>query len=136
MMKLTFKPAAKTYLKTKIPENSQVILTTDDGSNNYSSIGATCELADKFQLIILKQADPDFSITLENNDNLQMHILPAEQYLFGDHLNVDFVHDRLSLNDKSGILDSSLSIVDWRNVTPETEEQLREKMKKIGDQIC
>lgn len=136
MMKLTFKPAAKTYLKTKIPKNSQVILTTDDGSNNYSSIGATCELADKFQLIILNQADPDFSVVLENNNDLQMHLLPAEQYLFGDNLNIDLVHDRLSLNDKSGILDSSLSVVDWRNISPETEAELREKMKKIGDQIC
>lgn len=135
-MEITFKSAAQNYLAAKIPENAQVILTTDDGSNNYSSIGATCELADKFQLIILNQADPDFSIKLENNANLHMHILPAEQYLFGDNLNVDFVHGRLALNDKSGILDSALSVVDWRNVSPETEEQLREKMKKIGDQIC
>lgn len=52
-MKITIKPAAQEFLAKIIPTNGHVILTTDDDSNKYSSIGATCELADKFQLIIL-----------------------------------------------------------------------------------
>ncbi len=135
-MKLDIKSDAKAYLSNKIPVGSQVILTTDDGSTNYSSLGATCELADKFQLIVLKNADPKFNVPIENNANYHLNILPAEQYLFGNDLVIDIRHNTLTLSDNSGILDSALSVVDWRNVEPETEIQLREKMQKIGDQIC
>ncbi|MQS75199.1 iron-sulfur cluster biosynthesis family protein [Companilactobacillus halodurans] len=135
-MKIDIKAPAKKYLADKIPVGSQVILTTDDGSNNYSSIGATCELADKFQLIILNKPDKDFNEPLQNNAGYQMNILPFEDYLFGSGLNIDFSHDALVLSDNGGALDSALAVVDWRNVKPETEEQLRKKMQKIGDQIC
>lgn len=136
IMNLTIKPSAQEYLENKIPENSVVILTTDDGSTKYSSIGATCELADKFQLIILNKEDPDFSTVLENNAGYKMSLLPAEEYLFGTDLNVDFNHGTLSLRDKSGILDSNLSVVDWRNVAPADEADRLNMMKTLGDQIC
>ncbi|GEO46622.1 iron-sulfur cluster biosynthesis family protein [Companilactobacillus kimchii] len=135
-MELTFTNHAEKYLNTIIPEDSNLILTTDDGSNNYSSVGATCELADKFQLIILKESDPNFNETLDTNTNYHLNILPFENYLYGNGLTVDFDHGTLVLKDNGGILDSALSVVDWRNVKPETEKHLREKMLKIGDQIC
>ena len=135
-MKINIKPAAQKYLAEKIPSGSHVILTTDDGSNNYSSIGATCELADKFQLIIVNQPDTKFSTVIENNAGYKMNMLPFEEYLFGNGLNLDFSHGALVLGDNGGAMDRAVSVVDWRNVTKETEEELREKMKRIGDQIC
>lgn len=136
MMKITIKPAAQEFLAKIIPTNGHVILTTDDGSNKYSSIGATCELADKFQLIILNQDDPKFSTILENNTGYDIRMLPAEEYLLGVDLNIDLKNTKLILQDKSGILDSNLSVVDWRNVAPETEKERFETMQRLGDQIC
>ncbi|WP_119326169.1 iron-sulfur cluster biosynthesis family protein [Companilactobacillus musae] len=135
-MKITIKPAAQEFLAKIIPTNGHVILTTDDGSNKYSSIGATCELADKFQLIILNQDDPKFSTILENNTGYDIRMLPAEEYLLGVDLNIDLKNTKLILQDKSGILDSNLSVVDWRNVAPETEKERFETMQRLGDQIC
>jgi len=40
------------------------------------------------------------------------------------------------LKDNSGILDGALSLVDWRNVKPETAKERREKMLALGDKIC
>lgn len=135
-MKITIKPAAQEFLAKIIPTNGHVILTTDDDSNKYSSIGATCELADKFQLIILNQDDPKFSTILENNTGYDIRMLPAEEYLLGVDLNIDLKNTKLILQDKSGILDSNLSVVDWRNVAPETEKERFETMQRLGDQIC
>lgn len=63
-------------------------------------------------------------------------MLPAEEYLLGVDLNIDLKNTKLILQDKSGILDSNLSVVDWRNVAPETEKERFETMQRLGDQIC
>ena len=135
-MKATFKPEALQYLTDKIPSGSIVILTTDDGSNKYSSIGATCELADKFQLIILNQTDDHFSIKVENNANYQLSMTETEKYLVSDNITIGFDHGTLTLRDKSGILDNALAVIDWRNVSPESEKDRLNEMVTLGDQIC
>jgi len=66
-MKINIKDEAKTYLANKIPAGSKMILTTDDGSNKYSSLGGSCAIGDKFQLVILKDDDPNYTIPLEND---------------------------------------------------------------------
>ena len=43
-MKINIKDDAQAYLADKIPAGSQVILTTDDGSNKYSSLGGSCAI--------------------------------------------------------------------------------------------
>lgn len=111
-MNLTFTENARKYLTKIIPTNSELILTTDDGSNGYSSIGATCELADKFQLIILKNTDSNFNEILDTNTSYRINILPFEDYLYGKGLAIDFSHGSLVLKDDGGILDSALSVVD------------------------
>ena len=135
-MKITIKPEAQTYLTDKIPSGSIVILTTDDGSNKYSSVGATCALADKFQLIILNQPDDNFTVPIANEVNYHLSMAAYEQYLVSDHLTLGYDHGTLTLKDKSGILDNNLSIIDWRNVKPETEKERLNKMETLGDQIC
>ncbi|KRO00801.1 iron-sulfur cluster biosynthesis family protein [Companilactobacillus kimchiensis] len=135
-MKLNIKDEAKTYLANKIPAGSRVILTTDDGSNKYSSLGGSCAIGDKFQLVILKDADSDYTTELENNAGYEMSTLPSYEYLLGNGLNIDLVHNTLALRDNGGILDGALGVVDWRNVKPETAAERREKMEKLGDKIC
>ncbi|WP_047999965.1 iron-sulfur cluster biosynthesis family protein [Lactiplantibacillus herbarum] len=135
-MKINIKDDAQAYLADKIPAGSQVILTTDDGSNKYSSLGGSCAIGNKFQLVILKAADPNFTIELENNAGYDMHAAPADEVYLGNGLNIARWHSGLALKDDSGILDGALSVVDWRNVSPETEAERREAMKTIGTKIC
>lgn len=135
-MKINIKAEAQTYLKDKIPAGSRVILTTDDGSNKYSSLGGSCAIGNKFQLVILKADDPDYTTTLENNAGYDMHTAPADEDFLGNGLNIDRWHNALALKDDSGMLDGALAVVDWREVTPETEAERREKMQTIGTKIC
>jgi len=135
-MKINIKDDAQAYLADKIPAGSQVILTTDDGSNKYSSLGGSCAIGNKFQLVILKAADPNFTIELENNAGYDMHAAPADEDYLGSGLNIARWHSGLALKDDSGILDGALAVVDWRNVSPETEAERREKMQTIGTKIC
>jgi len=135
-MKINIKDVAKTYLADKIPAGSTVILTTDDGSNQYSSLGGSCAIGDKFQLVILKDADPKYTVELENDADYKMTTSPSDADLLRDGLNIDFTHNTLALKDNSGILDGALSVVDWRNVKPETAKERREKMLALGDKIC
>jgi len=135
-MKINIKDEAKTYIAGKVPAGSRIILTTDDGSNQYSSLGGSCSIGDKFQLVILKDADPKYTIPLENNAGYEMSTSPSDADLLRDGLNVSIWHNTLALKDNSGILDGALSIVDWRNVKPETAKERREKMLALGDKIC
>lgn len=136
-MKINIKEETQTYLKNKeVPTNAKMILTTDDGSNKYSSLGGSCAIGDKFQIVILKDADPNYTIPLENDAGLDLSTSPSDADLLGNGLNIAVWHNALALKDNSGILDGSLAVVDWRNVKPETAEERRDKMIKLGDQIC
>lgn len=136
-MKINIKPEAITYLENKnIPTDATIILTTDDGSNKYSSLGGSCAIGDKFQLVILKDADPKYTVELENEAGFNLSTSPSDADLMTNGLNISLWHNALALKDNSGILDGALSVVDWRNVKPETEAERREKMLSLGDKIC
>lgn len=136
-MKINIKEETQTYLKNKeVPTNAKMILTTDDGSNKYSSLGGSCAIGDKFQIVILKDDDPNYTIDLENDAGLDLKTSPSDADLLGNGLNISVWHNALALKDNSGILDGSLAVVDWRNVKPETAQERRDKMIKLGDQIC
>ncbi|AYE38331.1 iron-sulfur cluster biosynthesis family protein [Companilactobacillus zhachilii] len=136
-MKINIKPEAITYLENKnVPTDATIILTTDDGSNKYSSLGGSCAIGDKFQLVILKDADPKYTVELENEAGFNLSTSPSDADLMTNGLNISLWHNALALKDNSGILDGALSVVDWRNVKPETEAERREKMLSLGDKIC
>jgi hypothetical protein len=136
-MKINIKEETQTYLANKnVPTNAKMILTTDDGSNKYSSLGGSCAIGDKFQIVILKDADPNYTIPLENDAGLDLSTSPSDADLLGNVLNIAVWHNALALKDNSGILDGSLAVVDWRNVKPETDQERRDKMIELGDQIC
>ena len=136
-MKINIKPEALTYLEKKnVPTDAIIILTTDDGSNKYSSLGGSCAIGDKFQLVILKEADPNYTVKLDNDAGFNLSTSPNDADLMTNGLNISLWHNALALKDNSGILDGSLSVVDWRNVKPETAAERREKMLSLGDKIC
>lgn len=136
-MKINIKPEALTYLENKnVPTDATIILTTDDGSNKYSSLGGSCAIGDKFQLVILKDADPKYTVELDNDAGFNLSTSPSDADLMTNGLNISLWHNALALKDNSGILDGALSVVDWRNVKPETAAERREKMLSLGDKIC
>ena len=135
-MKINIKDEAQAYLNERIPSGFPMILTTDDGSNKYSSLGGSCAIGDKFQIVILKDEDPDYTETLENNAGYDLKTSPNDADLMTNGLNISIWHNALALKDNSGILDGALSVVDWRDVKPLTDEERHEKMVKLGDQIC
>lgn len=135
-MKIDIKPEAQAYLAKKIPAGVRMILTTDDGSNKYSSLGGSCSIGDKFQLVVLKDADPNYTVPLENEAGYELSTSSQDADLLTNGLNISLWHNALALKDNSGILDGALSVVDWRNVKPETAAERREKMQSIGDLIC
>lgn len=136
-MKIDIKTEAKTYLENKsVPTDAVILLTTDDGSNKYSSLGGSCAIGDKFQLVILNEADPNYTISVENDAGYNMLTSENDADLTTNGLNISVWHNALALKDNSGILDGALSVVDWRNVKPETAAERREKMLSLGDKIC
>ncbi|TGD21847.1 iron-sulfur cluster biosynthesis family protein [Companilactobacillus suantsaicola] len=135
-MKINIKDEAQAYLNERIPNGFPMILTTDDGSNKYSSLGGSCAIGDKFQIVILKEEDPDYTETLENNAGYDLKTSPNDADLMTNGLNISIWHNALALKDNSGILDGALSVVDWRDVKPLTDEEKHEQMVKLGDQIC
>ena len=136
-MKIDIKPEAKTYLDNKnVPTDAVILLTTDDGSNKYSILGGSCAIGDKFQLVILNEADPNYTIKVENDAGYNLLTSENDADLTTNGLNISVWHNALALKDNSGILDGALSVVDWRNVKPETAAERREKMLSLGDKIC
>ena len=136
-MKIDIKSEAKTYLDNKnVPTDAVILLTTDDGSNKYSSLGGSCAIGDKFQLVILNEADPNYTIKVENDAGYNLLTSENDADLTTNGLNISVWHNALALKDNSGILDGALSVVDWRNVKPETAAERREKMLSLGDKIC
>ncbi|PWG00757.1 iron-sulfur cluster biosynthesis family protein [Levilactobacillus bambusae] len=135
-MKLNIKDAAQERLATKIPAGSVVLLSVDDGSNKYSTVGGSCAIGDKFQLVILNQRDPDYPIEVENNAGLNLWTSTGETTYFDNGLTLNFRGNNLVLSDDGGILDSAVSINDYRDKQPLTREDREAQMKTLGNQIC
>lgn len=130
-MKMTIKPNAIAFLENKIPRGSFVLLALNDGSNKYSDIGGTCTIGANFQLVILKEKDPAFTVPVENNDELEMYTSPDEQVFLQDSVVLDEKYGMLVLSDDTGIIDSAVTIS-----TPREQPLSEEAMKDMGNKIC
>lgn len=47
-MEIIIKEAAKEYLENQLDVEKDLLLAADDGSNEYSKIGGSCAIGDKF----------------------------------------------------------------------------------------
>ena len=50
-MEIIIKEAAKEYLENQLDVEKDLLLAADDGSNEYSKIGGSCAIGDKFQIV-------------------------------------------------------------------------------------
>lgn len=134
-MKITIKEAAQAYLAANVQPDAVLLLTTDDGSNRYSTVGGTCAIGDKFQFVALTDNDPDYAIPLENNLGLQLFTNADTELYLSNGLILDRVFNQLSLRDDSGILDSAVGLITY-TAEEKSDLDLKKEMQTLGTRIC
>ncbi|MGP4115767.1 iron-sulfur cluster biosynthesis family protein [Levilactobacillus zymae] len=134
-MDIKIKDAAKDYLAAHVTAGSILLLVTDDGSNKYSTIGGSCAIGNKFQLVALTAEDPDYQLVMENNAGYQMRTNQNDAIYLGNGLNLDRVHNQLVLKDDSGILDSAVGLISY-TAAEKSDLDLKKEMQTLGTRIC
>lgn len=134
-MQLTIKEAAKAYLDANIDADGVLLLTTDDGSNKYSTIGGSCAIGDKFQFVALTAKDPAYEIPVDNNAGYQLWTSKTDALYLSNGLTLDRVHNQLALRDDSGIIDSAVGLVTY-TAEEKSKLDLKKEMQTLGTRIC
>ena len=134
-MKLTIKDAAKDYLLANIDAGSVLLLTTDDGSNRYSTLGGSCAIGDKFQFVALTEKDAAYDIPVDNDAGLTIWTSKSDALYLGNGLSLDRVHNQLALRDDSGILDSAVGLITY-TAEEKSKLDLKKEMQTLGTRIC
>ncbi|KRN13794.1 iron-sulfur cluster biosynthesis family protein [Lactobacillus gigeriorum] len=123
---MKIKPEAAEILEKHVKSDDQlVLLALNDGSTKYSKMGGTCTIGANFQFVFVKQADPDYTIKIENNLDLNLYTAEPEMGFLEDNLVVNARNSTMSLSDDSGIIDGAVTVSDYE---PEevTEKDLLE----------
>ena len=128
-MKITIKPEALTYLRTKMAPEERVFLALDDGSSKYSQLGGSCAIGNKYQLVLTTATDPDYAIAVENEAGLALTTGDPELMYLGNGLVLDYQQAALVLRDDSGILDGAVMVNHPAPLTAEVQQS-------IGNKIC
>ncbi|MEO1771950.1 MULTISPECIES: iron-sulfur cluster biosynthesis family protein [Enterococcus] len=108
-MKLDIRKQAVEALTDKLGSNEGFILALNDGSNQFSTVGGSCAVGDKFQIIPTEGPTEQFQEVLEN-DRFKVYISDEEKVFLGNEVVIDY-NDRLStfsLKNESGTLDSNI----------------------------
>jgi len=128
-MKITIKEAAKDYLAQNVAAGSILLLTTDDGSNRYSTLGGSCAIGDKFQFVSLTEKDPAYEVPVENDAGYQLWTSKDDEIYLGNGLVLDRVHNQLALRDDSGIVDSAVGLITY-TAEEKSKLDLKKEMQK------
>lgn len=134
-MDIKIKDAAKDYLADHLTAGSILLLVTDDGSNKYSTIGGSCAIGNKFQLVSLTAEDPDYQLEINNNAGYQMRTNQNDALYLGNGLVLDRVHNQLALKDDSGMLDSAVGMITY-TAEEKSKLDLKKEMQTLGTRIC
>ena len=128
---LKIKPDAEKIIMGKVKPGQIIILALNDGSNGYSKLGGTCTIGANFQLVVLEKKDPEFSIPVKNNLNLEMYTSPDELSFLDAGLILNARNSVLSLSDNEGIVDGAVTIEEFSG-----KKLSKEEMEKLGGKIC
>lgn len=110
MLNITFTDGALAYLKGKNILNKILILIVDDGGGKYSIKGGSCSIGSHFSIIWVNQKDPDYPLTLKNNQDLKIYTSSYDQALMGPNMICDYESGSLNLRDDEGLLDGNVEI--------------------------
>lgn len=107
MLKINISDAAEEKLLKLDGANKDVILVADDGSSDFSPVGGSCSLGDKFKIVFAEKGK-DGKHTLELKNNAGLNVLTSEYELIflGEGLYLTFENNNLRLGDNSGVIDS------------------------------
>lgn len=100
------------YLQKKGVADSKLILIADDGGGKYSLQGGSCSIGDRFSLIKVEKEDPDYPVTMVNNQGLALYTSDYDLALMDNGLVLDFQNGGLALKSDAGLLDSGVQIGD------------------------
>ncbi|WP_125574453.1 iron-sulfur cluster biosynthesis family protein [Levilactobacillus huananensis] len=134
-MFITIKDAAKTYLTDHVKPGMTLLLTTDDGSNRYSTVGGTCAIGDKFQFVALAGGDSAYPLIVDNEAGLNIRTNADTALYLGNGLILDRVFNQLALRDDTGILDSAVGLITY-TAQEKSDLDLKREMQTLGTRIC
>lgn len=109
-MNLTISDSATAALKKRLNSDT-FILALNDGTNQFSTVGGSCAVGDKFQILASQGAKDNYTIPLET-DHFQVYISAGEEAFINEDIALDY-NERLStfsLKTNGGILDNNLLI--------------------------
>ncbi|MDT2755942.1 iron-sulfur cluster biosynthesis family protein [Enterococcus asini] len=109
-MKLTISDSAATALEKRL-NNTTFILALNDGTNQFSTVGGSCAVGDKFQILASQGPKDNYNIPLET-PHFHVYISAGEKDFINEDITLDY-NDRLStfsLKTNAGILDNNLLI--------------------------
>ena len=130
-VELKIKDSAKEALEKKVKPDQVVLLALNDGSNGYSKLGGTCTIGANFQLVVLDHKDPEFSIKVKNNMDLDLYTSDKELAFLDDGLVLIARNAVFSLSSNVGIIDGWVTITEFKG-----EKLSADEMKKLGGKIC
>lgn len=125
-VELKIKDSAKEALEKKVEPGQVVLLALNDGSNGYSKLGGTCTIGANFQLVVLDHKDPEFSIKVKNNMDLDLYTSDKELAFLDDGLVLNARNAVLSLSSNEGVIDGGVTITEFKG-----EKLSADEMKKI-----
>lgn len=109
-MKLTITDAAANALEKRL-QSTTFILALNDGTNQFSTVGGSCAVGDKFQILASKGPTDQYNLPV-TTERFQVFTSASEEDFINEDLTLDY-NDRLStfsLKTSSGILDNNLLI--------------------------
>lgn len=113
-IKINIKSSAADKIRSQVKTGQVVLLALNDGSNKYSDVGGTCTIGANFQLVMVDQPDPDFTIKIDNNAGLDLYTSPAEMQFLDGGLVIDEKNATISLSDDSGVIDGAVTINQYK----------------------
>ena len=130
-IELKIKDGAKEVLEKKVKPGQTILLALNDGSNGYSKLGGTCTIGANFQLVVLDNKDPEFSIKVKNNMDLDLYTSDKELAFLDNGLVLNARNAVLSLSSNEGVIDGGVTISEFKG-----ENLSADEMKKLGGKIC
>lgn len=109
-MKLTITDAAANALEKRL-QSTTFILALNDGTNQFSTVGGSCAVGDKFQILASEGPTDQYNLSVAT-ERFQVFTSASEADFINEDLTLDY-NDRLStfsLKTSSGILDNNLLI--------------------------
>ncbi|MCF7523111.1 iron-sulfur cluster biosynthesis family protein [Levilactobacillus brevis] len=135
MMKITMTAATKDFLRNHVQPDTVLLLTLDDGSNRYSTLGGSCAIGDNFQFVALTEKDPAYAIPVENDAGIQLWTNADTELYLNNGLTLDRVFNQLALRDDTGILDSAVGLITY-SAEEKSKLDLKKEMQTLGTRIC